>query len=186
MTGLGIDPELVTWMALRRVAAGRVLRLAAGSFVDGGRPVPGYIAEAFTTLTAAGLVDEHDEPDQPAHRLVLTDTGATDYAQLSKRHRAGLSAPAPEFPHPPAPGSQPDPLMRTRWARCPVDGRLHAAEPADALLAATRGYLECLCGQRLPADVPLVDGPSGALCPPCVVGVTSETENPGRFGGWAL
>jgi len=69
-----------------------------------------------------------------------------------------------------------------RWARDRHDGRLHACEPADVALAASRGYAECLCGRHLPADVGLEDGPSGALCLPCVIGVTAEMADPGRIG----
>lgn len=198
MSALDLDPELVAWMAMRRVAGGRVRRLPGGSYVDGGRPVPGYIAEALTAVTAAGLVAEHDDPQHCARVLTLTDSGATRYTQLAEQQRGGLSAPAPEFPHSPAgcrssetphpctaPGSQPDPT-RTRWARCPDDGRLHAVDRLDAELAPVRGYTEALCGHRLPIDVATEDGPSGALCLPCVVGVTSEAPDPGRFGGLAL
>lgn len=116
MSGLGIDPELVTWLALRRVAGGRVRRLAPGRYVDGGRPIPGYLAEALTGLTTSGLVDEHDNPQQGTRTLALTDTGAARYTDLGRRQRAGLSAPAPEFPQTPAgrrlmppPGGRPDP-----------------------------------------------------------------------------
>lgn len=68
------------------------------------------------------------------------------------------------------------------WARDPHDGRLHACEPADVLLATSRGHAECLCGHQLPVDVGLEDGPSGALCLPCVIGVTAEMDDPGRMG----
>lgn len=109
-----------------------------------------------------------------------------------------LPVPPPEHPQTPAghrssdprpctaPGDQPDPTTRTRWSRCPDDGRLHAVDRLDIELAPVRGYTEALCGYRLPSDVVTEPGPSGALCLPCVVGVTSEAPDPGRFGGWAL
>ena len=50
-------------------------------------------------------------------------------------------------------------------------------------LAPVRGHIEALCGHRLPVDAGIEPGPSGALCMPCVVGVTSDAPGPGRFGG---
>ncbi|HEY2765981.1 MAG TPA: hypothetical protein VGJ13_18520 [Pseudonocardiaceae bacterium] len=196
MTGLDLDPELLTWLALRRVAGGRVVCLAPGRYVDGGRPIPGYLAEALAGLTTTGLVEECDDPQHCTRMLTLTDTGATRYAELGQRQRAGLSAPPPEFPQTPAghwssaapatPGDQPDPSTRTRWIRCPHDGRLHAVDRLDVEIAPLRGHTEALCGHRLPIDAGIEQGPSGALCLPCVVGVTSDAPDPGRFGGLAL
>jgi hypothetical protein len=78
-----------------------------------------------------------------------------------------------------------------RWAHCAHDGRMHALEPADVILAPSRGYAEALCGQRLPADVATEDRPSGALCLPCVVGVASDLPDPPEPGtggrdGWSI
>jgi hypothetical protein len=70
----------------------------------------------------------------------------------------------------------------TRWAREVFDGRLHAVASVDMGLAEVRGYAEAQCGHRLPADVDSEDGPSGELCLPCVIGVTSDLEDPGRMG----
>jgi hypothetical protein len=56
----------------------------------------------------------------------------------------------------------------------------------DVELAPVRGYTEALCSHQLPLDAATEDGPSGALCLPCVVGMTSDAPDPGRFGGWAL
>ncbi|MGH3906153.1 MAG: hypothetical protein ACRDTE_18520 [Pseudonocardiaceae bacterium] len=55
------------------------------------------------------------------------------------------------------------------WARDRYDGRLHAVALCDVAIAEYRGYTECLCAVRLPADVALVDGPAGWLCLPCVL-----------------
>ncbi|HEY2765552.1 MAG TPA: hypothetical protein VGJ13_16310, partial [Pseudonocardiaceae bacterium] len=107
-----------------------------------------------------------------------------------------LSAPPPEFPRTPAghrssdapaaAGDQPDPTTHTRWVRCPDDGRLHAVDRLDVEIAQIRGHIEALCGHRLPIGAGFEPGPSGALCLPCVVGVTSDAPDPGRFGGLAL
>lgn len=69
------------------------------------------------------------------------------------------------------------------WARCPTDGRLHAIEPTDTEQAPARGYAEALCGHRLPTGgLAVQDVPSGALCLPCVIGVTADMPDPGRMG----
>ncbi len=69
------------------------------------------------------------------------------------------------------------------WARCPTEGRVHAIEPTDTEQAAGRGYAEALCGHRLPAEgLAVQDVPSGALCLPCVIGVTADMPDPGRMG----
>jgi hypothetical protein len=73
-------------------------------------------------------------------------------------------------------------LPTVRWARCLVDGRLHAIDRGDVALTSVRGYAEALCGHRVPtADVAFEDVPSGALCMPCVIGVASDLPDPGGF-----
>ncbi|MGQ0717363.1 MAG: hypothetical protein ACT4NP_08610 [Pseudonocardiales bacterium] len=53
----------------------------------------------------------------------------------------------------------------------------------DTERAGTRGYAEALCAHRLPAeDLAVQDVPSGALCLPCVIGVTADMPDPGRMG----
>lgn len=70
-----------------------------------------------------------------------------------------------------------------RWARCPHDDHLHAVDRRDAELTSVRGYAEALCGHTIPADgLTFQEAPSGALCMPCVVGVTSDLPDPGRMG----
>jgi hypothetical protein len=69
------------------------------------------------------------------------------------------------------------------WARCPTEGLLHAIAPTDTAQAVTRGYAKTLCSHQLSAeDLILQDVPSGALCLPCVIGVTADIEDPGRMG----
>lgn len=82
---------------------------------------------------------------------------------------------------------KPPPMTCTlRWARDPADDRMHALAPNDLALAAARGHAETLCGHRLPTGLTVEDCPSGALCLPCVIGVTSEMDDPGRFGAWTV
>jgi hypothetical protein len=69
------------------------------------------------------------------------------------------------------------------WARCPIDGRLHALEPTDTEQAVARGHAAAVCQHRLPAEGLVVqDVPSGALCMPCVMVVTADMPDPGRMG----
>jgi hypothetical protein len=69
------------------------------------------------------------------------------------------------------------------WVRCATDGRLHAIAPTDSEQAVARGYAEALCGHRLPAEgLAIQDAPSGALCLPCVIGVTADMQDPGPMG----
>lgn len=74
-------------------------------------------------------------------------------------------------------------LPSVQWARCPGDGRLHVLELTDLAAAVARGYNECLCGHRLPVEgLVIEDGPAGALCLPCMIGITAELPDPGRMG----
>jgi hypothetical protein len=69
------------------------------------------------------------------------------------------------------------------WARCATDGRLHAITPTNTAQAAARGYAEALGGHRMPAEgLAVQDVPSGALCLPCIIGVTADMEDPGPMG----
>lgn len=130
-----------------------------------------------------------DGPHGPLRRASLTDAGQTRYAALREQHgernaRAELEVPAPDvrvcrlsFTEPPTAGT-----TAPRWARDQYDRRLHALEGVDVLLAEARGYAECLCGHKLPAEVVFEDGPSGALCLLCVVGAVADVPDPGNWG----
>ncbi len=69
-----------------------------------------------------------------------------------------------------------------RWARDPEDGRLHAPASVDVRAAQSRGYAECLCTHKLPADVMFEPGPSGLLCVPCVIGAVPDLRALGLLG----
>lgn len=49
------DPDLVEWLALRRVHRGGVARFA-GRYLDHGCPMPGYLTDALDGLIRAGLL----------------------------------------------------------------------------------------------------------------------------------
>lgn len=183
--------DLLTWIALRRVHSGGVANVA-GCWIDGSYRVPCYLPPVLNELTDARLVVLADDgPHGPLRRASLTETGQARYATLREQHgardvRAELEAPAQatqtptgrrSSAAPPAPhNGRSGPSLR--WARDQYDGRLHALASVDVLLAETRGYAECRCEHRLPADIDLEAGPSGALCLPCVVGVAADVPDP--------
>lgn len=140
-----------------------------------------------------------DRGDDAANDHLVAELVRRIRAQQNSRDRGsgqqrppGLRVPAPQFPTrtaartrlsdpgslaPPA-GGEPDPGCATgessvgplRWARCP-DGRLHLLHPADAVVAATGGQAEALCGRSLPAEgLTLTHGCAGALCMTCLAG----------------
>ncbi|MGH3869646.1 MAG: hypothetical protein ACRDQ4_26800 [Pseudonocardiaceae bacterium] len=79
---------------------------------------------------------------------------------------------------PPVPGGRPDPITghgpARHWARCPVDGLLHAIARLETEQATESGFVPTLCGQALPAQSPAVqDVHCGALCVACVLAVTA-------------
>ncbi|MGH4015871.1 MAG: hypothetical protein ACRDSL_18500 [Pseudonocardiaceae bacterium] len=83
--------------------------------------------------------------------------------------------------------STPDPAAASgtelHWARCPDDGRLHALASYDVRRAESRGYAECLCTHKLPAEVVFENGPSGPLCLPCRIGAASDLRDLGLLDG---
>jgi hypothetical protein len=83
----GVD--LSDWIALRRISKGHVVKLGA-HWIQNGRRVPYYVADALAMLCEHGLVALAD-PDPLigiTARAVLTDTGATRYQQLCPRQTA--------------------------------------------------------------------------------------------------
>ena len=70
-----------------------------------------------------------------------------------------------------------------RWVVSSYDGQCHAVEPVDVELAAGRGYVEALCGHRMPsAGVDPMEAPGGVVCIACAIGATTDMPDPGRFG----
>ena len=120
---------------------------------------------------------------------VRLDPGLLALTDPDLRCKVILPVPPPQFPHKipagrrlsgspePAPGGRPDPSLgageRPRWARCPVDERLHLLAPVDVVLAATAGHARALCGGRRPTEGLTLGGPSRALCVSCIAAGTS-------------
>jgi hypothetical protein len=195
-----VSPELVASLVLRLACDGGVAKVG-DRYLDGGFPTPGCLAGVFDGLINAGLLVLGDEDPSGIRQVRITEAGHARYAHLrDTRPRAGLWVPEPRFPstgptavgrrsstREPAAGTVPDPVRGSgpamHWTRCPTDGRLHAIAPTDTAQAAACGYAEALCGHRLPAeDLAIQDLPSGALCLPCVIGVTADMEDPGPMG----
>jgi hypothetical protein len=195
-----VSPELVASLVLRLACDGGVAKVR-DRYVDGGFPTPGYLAGVFDGLINAGLLTLAEEDPYGIQRVGVTEVGRARYAQLrDTRQPAGLWVPEPRFPTTrptatsrpsntlkPAASTAPDPVRGSgpamHWMRCPTDGRLHAIAPTDTEQAVARGYAEALCGHRLSAEgLAVQDVPSGALCLPCVIGVTADMEDPGPMG----
>lgn len=147
-----VGADLVTWMALRRMYRGHLAKLG-DHYLDGGRPIPGYLTEALDALTGTGLalLAEADPLVGGLRPVVLTDPGKARYMTLHEHTR---------------PGTQP----RIRWAFSPLDYHSHAlrdgeAEPIDVLVAR--------CGHHLPGSVESTTGPAPhrAVCADCIATV---------------
>jgi len=195
-----VSPELVASLVLRLACDGGVAKVG-DQYLDGGFPTPGYLAGVFDGLINAGLLALAEEDPSGMRRVSVTEAGHVRYAQLrDTRQPAGLGVPEPRFPTTrstaasrpsstlkPVAGTAPDPVggggPAMHWMRCPTDGLLHAIAPTDIEQAVVRGYAEALCSHQLPAEgLAIQDVPSGALCLPCVIGVTADMQDPGRMG----
>ncbi|MGH3841428.1 MAG: hypothetical protein ACRDS0_08315 [Pseudonocardiaceae bacterium] len=134
---------VAVWVALRRAHQGRVATLA-GHWLDSGRPVPGYVAEALEELLRGGLltVGESDPQSCGVRRITITDAGSAHYVALWQTHnpawsgrneRATSLGALPERPaqspaRRPRPGSNRD-SDRSLWADHAVVGAHQ--HPAD-------------------------------------------------------
>ncbi|MGH3928390.1 MAG: hypothetical protein ACRDTF_00255 [Pseudonocardiaceae bacterium] len=88
-------PELLDWIALRRVYQGGVAMLGS-HYLDHGQRVPCYLPEACRRLADAELIELLD-PDYPGglRRVVITSHGRARYQELSaiRGHAAGPDQP---------------------------------------------------------------------------------------------
>lgn len=88
---IGPSPRLLSWIVLRRVHGGGVVKLG-DRWLDHGRPTPCHLADTFDALTAAGLLVLAD-PDPVAigqRRATTTGAGRTRYAALCQWQTAQL------------------------------------------------------------------------------------------------
>ena len=195
-----VSPELVASLVFHLVCDGGVTKVG-DRYLDGGLPTPDYLAGVFDGLINAGLLTLAEQNPSGMRQVSVTEAGHVRYARLrNTRQPTGLRVPEPRFPTTrptaasrqsstpkPAAGTAPDPVRGSgpamHWMRCPTEGLLHAIAPTDSEQAVARGYAEALCGHQLPAeDLTVHDVPSGALCLPCVIGVTADMQDPGRMG----
>lgn len=138
-----------------------------------GRPVGRYRALCGDLVLAASLA----EPGARSVPHVRVVGGVMSDA---------IQAPPPRFPHKfPAgrrssapvesPGGQPDPMrVPARWARCPVDQRLHLLAPLAIAAAALVGHGHALCGRRIPAAGLVLSGVSAPPCLSCLAAGTGS------------
>ncbi|MGH3764875.1 MAG: hypothetical protein ACRDTX_06970 [Pseudonocardiaceae bacterium] len=140
---------VAVWVALRRAHQGRAT--LAGHWLDSGRPVPGYVAEALEELLRGGLltVGESDPQSCGVRRITITDAGSAHYVALWQTHnphgRVAMSVPR-------------------RWAHSPNDQRSHLLAARDP---GQIGILIGVCGQIMLWSVPTSTQPTGPRCPTC-------------------
>jgi hypothetical protein len=182
--------DFFAWMGLRRVNRGGLAKLGE-RYLDGGRPVPGFLVpHVVEALIEDGMI-ELGPPDLDSggmRRAGLTEAGRARYGELCRQQRR---RPDPPVPPPqlatttttktpagrrssaPVPGGQPDPALPVvppmRWAWRAADVRMHALDPVGVQRAPARGYARTLCGDALPPDVATAEHPAGELCLPCVI-----------------
>lgn len=79
-------PELLVWIALRRVHTGRVAQFE-GRYYDSGRRVPCFLPAVFDDLVKAGLLAlaEPDPASAGLRRVVLTSEGRARFVVLSEQ-----------------------------------------------------------------------------------------------------
>lgn len=82
--------DVYPWIALRRVRQGGVTWLG-DQWLDGGREVPDYVADALTELRRQLLVTLADSEWGGCPRAVLTDAGVARFERLCQAG-FGLSA----------------------------------------------------------------------------------------------
>lgn len=141
---------VTVWIALRRAHRGGVAKLA-GCWLDAGRPVPGYVAEALEELTRGGLLilGEADPQSCGVRRVTVTDTGSAHYVGLCQIHNRRWQ-PAVSAPR--------------RWAQSPRDQRAHLLSKHSPEQI---GVIVGVCGRVMLWSVPTSTQPTGPCCPTC-------------------
>jgi hypothetical protein len=84
--------DLYDWIAFRRVSGG--IARVGDRWFDGGRRVPGYVADTLTALCEVGLVRLVDLDRMAMARARLTDAGAIRYEHLCRQRQKALRVPA--------------------------------------------------------------------------------------------
>jgi hypothetical protein len=78
--------DLYDWIGLRRVNGGRVVKLG-DRWLQGGRPVPDYVAEALIALHTRGFVTlaDPDPNKEVTAQATLSNNGTVRYQQLCRQ-----------------------------------------------------------------------------------------------------
>ena len=159
-----LESGVTVWIALRRAHEGGVASLKS-QWLDSGRQVPGYVAEALDRLISGGLLvlGEAEPESCGVRRITVTDSGCARYVALCQIHKprgtASVSTPR-------------------RWAHSPHDQRSH--------LLATRGtdqigVLIAVCGHRMLWSVDTSAQPTERSCLTCEALATGPVPAP-QFG----
>ncbi len=78
--------DLYDWMALRRVSAGGITRMG-NHWLDHGRRIPDYVADALATLCDSNAVTLAEPDGWGLRRAALMDTGSALLAQLCRQRQ---------------------------------------------------------------------------------------------------
>jgi hypothetical protein len=155
------ESGVAVWIALRRAHEGAVANLQ-GHWLDSGRRVPGYVADALDRLTSTGLLTlgEADPESCGARRVTVTDTGCARYLALCQIHnpRARVAVSTPRC-----------------WAHSPRDQRSHLlAQPGPDQI----GVLVAVCGHHMLWWVATSAQPTGRPCLTCEALATRSVPAP--------
>lgn len=141
---------VAVWIALRRAHVGGVSNLV-GRWLDSGRQVPGYVADALDELISAELLvlGKVDLNSCGVRGVTVTDSGSAQYVALRQVHnpRAWVAVDIPR-----------------RRARSPHDQGSHllAERGPDQI-----GILVAVCGQVMLWSVDTSAQPTGRQCLTC-------------------
>ncbi|MGH3823533.1 MAG: hypothetical protein ACRDRA_12000 [Pseudonocardiaceae bacterium] len=78
---VGLSPELLTALALRRALGGGLAK-AGEIYVDYGYPVATYLTNTFTELIDCGLLKLADNENSGLRRVTITSAGRVRYLQV--------------------------------------------------------------------------------------------------------
>lgn len=80
---------LLAWITLSRVADGAVTKQGE-NYLDGGAPLPPYLAVPVATLLTEGLLGVADADPAGWHPVVLTEAGQIRHEHLRRRGARGV------------------------------------------------------------------------------------------------